>query len=312
MYTKLSAKAIIDEMALDLDTNELDNPFDSEFHSAMVGSGQEVVFYYPTTVRKFWDVVNGGIHGAVFKETSDHFDNTIFTSHWDAGAKGRYGPDAGADRAIIFVVEIPYAPQVASRRRRFRSLMPSYATVDRVVPLHITPKHITGVWDIRGREIPIQKFIRKVENGSIEGIEPEAAPPEKGKRRFKTATMDDWQLDAYRLVQAILNYSSGLFDYLIGPEQGVLARKFLGATANMTLSDVNDWRGEDWIKFVEKITGRKDKGEWDEEEEGAPYHEQWRDDRHGFNKPFWQARKKYRNYDGYEWRGHKVPKDRQF
>lgn len=298
------AKQVV-EMAYDLYRHEVDNPHDPEFHKAIAKGGESVVAYYPCRFENFWGVVNNGIKDAMLKPDSHHSNSNIFLDLRAALDKAVFDMD---EQAVVIVLETPLAKPKDVSKSSLAGYLPSGLQKFTLMPKEIPAKHITGVYypvdnEGRGKEVPIQKFIRRAQAGRIPGISPEEEPPGKGKRRFSSATMDSWQMDALRLVQDMLNYSHGLNHFLLGADQGVFARLFFQATATMTFDEVRNWTGEDWIRLVEKITGETDEGDYQEDNPGETYEPYWKDPHHGFHRPFWQMRRKYTDVDAMEWRG---------
>lgn len=307
------------EMALDFGEFDVQNPYDPEFHKTL--AGQRVTVYYGTTNLHFWEVVKNGVNAGPTISRKHPNYNDLSLDYGGARDRARrlaYSENNhqfnGPVQPLVFVLETkfekPYTPSAEDELEQFVAGSEIGAEMNSILPSHIPPKNITGVFYERMEnawETPIKKFIQKVNWGQIKGIEPDPSF-KRGRYRPAGPTREAWQHVVLRYINDLLNYSSNYFQYLVGSDHPVPYNDtIIREATKIGLTSMLNWRGRDFMEWVYKILPLPiDEENLTKEEDinqvlrEAEYN--------GWNKPFYQLWKKYQDDTTWEYRsGKKEP-----
>lgn len=302
------------EMALDFGEFNVKDPHDPEFHKTL--AGERVVVYYGTSGNHFWEVLKHGVsagptvrrqhpnHNDLSFELSAAKDNAYRKAHQENNENFD-----GPVKPLVFVLETkiqkPLAPG-ADEMEQFVSGTSIGAEMNTILPIKIKPNAITGVYydDFEGWEIPIKKFIEKVNLGQVEGIEPDPSF-KRSTYRPTGPTKEAWQHVVLRYVNDLLNYSSNYFQYLVNdevpkPYHDTVVRE----ATKLGLPKMLNWRGNDFMEWIYQILPLPhDEENLTKEDDIAQVMREG--NYHGWTRPFWDIWKKYQDDTSYEYRSGK-------
>lgn len=275
---------------MSMDLSDIEDPFDPDFHKAISSKKKKAVLYHGTSTRWFWDIVNNGF---VFSPDRKNFDNTspgVFFS-FDAGRTDLYAHRASKNHGgeeIMFVAELPVS--MLERDIDDKDTWDKDAKVQTMVRNTVPPKFITGViypisyGNLSGGippEIPIRKFIERVNKGKVPAIPPES---EEKKRRFQRATPDDIEMVVAKMLVDLVQYTN-LSHWLLD-NYNLFLQKIVSALHGMKWAEYSGWRVAQWLQFLERVLGDKiDPDYYDYSE---------------FDRPTWQLLSKYRDDGGFK------------
>lgn len=243
-----------------LHLDRVQDPFDKRFHSSVAKAGKKALVYHGTSTVFFWPIVE---HGLSYDKERAVWDNTtpgVYVTFDDAnaGLYAHHAVEAVGGKEIFFVLEVPVADlsrdlDDAEKWDRNRNLQ---AVSHEPIP----PERITGVIypaSIYRPETPITEFIEKVEQGyyeDVEGLSPERAPGEYPV--YQLATPSDPIHSATNYLVDLIQYAE--LDHLLHGEDWLLFQQIV--MENLALTPYRKWRlwrGRDWLRFAEKVTGEK-------------------------------------------------------
>tara|TARA_R110000824_G_scaffold98711_1_gene235397 strand:+ start:1397 stop:2551 length:1155 start_codon:yes stop_codon:yes gene_type:complete len=248
----------LNEMSLRMDT--LDDPFAQNLYDALVGKRKEAVVYHGTSTSYFWDIVNSGFS---FSDERKNFDNTspgtyfAFTQDRAGMYTIRSTQRAGGE-GIIFVAELPLSR--LSRDLDDADSWDKTSKLQAMVADEIDPGDITGVIYPAtgdGPEIPINKFIKWVNQGDIPRIPPE---DDQVERTFKDATEDDIDHAVIDYIQDLIQYTD-FTEYNFGQDMMAFNQKVLEALQGIDYKQYKFWNGDMWVTFIEKLLGTENENE---------------------------------------------------
>lgn len=254
------------EMAMDFAEFGVTDPHEPEFHKTM--AGELVVVYYGTTTSHFWGVVRQGVESGptIKRQVGERNDLSLdVTEAKDNAHRRAYQENNeqhdGPVKAIVFVLETKLEKPFkagASDMDRFIAGTGVGSEVNSILPQKIKPTAITGVyheeinWD-NSWEIPIKKFIQMVNSGQVDGLEPDREF-KRSHYRPGTPTPEAWQIVVLRHVSNLLNYSSNLFDYLVGSDNPVPYNDtIIREATKVGLPKMLNWTGKDFMEWVYTI-----------------------------------------------------------
>lgn len=234
------------EMAIDM--SGFDDPFEPEFHKSI--SKKKAIVYHGTTTKYFWNIVKEGF---TFNPDRKNYQNTTpgvyfsFTPTRASNYAWKTVDNVGGTE-IIFVAEVP-----------IKMLQPDIDDKDgadkesKIQAMSGTPvpaKYLTNVI-FEDEEMPIKKFINKVNKGKIPEIEPNEV-----SGRFSRESKPDLEYAVLSYLQDLCNYC-GFLDYIIAPNQHTASQKIVKELHNMQWSQYSSWNGEQWVAWLEKVFGAK-------------------------------------------------------
>ena len=246
---------------------DLDDPFEDSFFQA--AQKRKVAVFHGTATRWFWPIVEQGfVYSAARKAWENTSPGTFFA--FTPQAVGVYAQRAATrfgGYPIAFVLELPLKllgkdiddSETWDKDRNWQAMAAE----------EIPAQYITGVMLGWGEtktqgyssygfteEIPIKRFITQVQKGKYEDIYGLAPKPDAQIGRFSRKTPEDEEHAALRYLVDLLNYSS-LTDHLINPGWARFQRLVLKELVRMPKSRWQTWNGQQWLAFVEEITGEK-------------------------------------------------------
>lgn len=302
------------EMAMDFGEFEVKDPHDPEFHQAI--KGERVVVYYGTTNNHFWEVIKHGVSaGPTVRRSHPNYNDLSFSqSHARDNARRKaYSENNqqhdGPAQELVFTLETtiqkPYKAG-SNEIEQFVSGTSIGAEMNTLLPLHIKPINITGV--LYGKmdntwEMPVKQFIRKVNYGDVEGIEPDPSFRRSTYRPYGP-TKEAWQHVVVRYINDLLNYSGNYFQYLVSdevpkPYHDTIIRE----ATKLGLGKMMHWRGNDFMEWVYKILPIPIDSEHTKEED---IEQVMRNGSYGgWDRPFYELFPKYRDETSYEYRSGK-------
>lgn len=304
------------EMALDFNVHEVENPFDLELRKHL--AGQRVVVYYGASSGQFWDIMRNGIHARptlphmkTMNDGTQELDwrknDLQFTTapasdqaHLKAyQANGEISE--GPNQPLIIVAEVIFQKLHEPGSGKMSALIGQTmgAEVNTVLPLHVKPNQIVGVVYPAATDksdIPIKRFMQQVRSGMIDAIEPD---PEFSHAKYRPygPTKEAWQHVIIRYVNDLLNYSSNLYDYLLGRNTDKLNDVVVRESSKIGLGAMMHWTGREMMEWLYSILPYDQESETTKEEDieqvlsnGA--HEGW-------NHQLWDLFKKYSDDSDY-------------
>jgi hypothetical protein len=307
------------EMALDFNVHDVENPFSPEFHQAL--AGQRVVVYYGATSDKFWDIIKNGInvkptlkHTRIShtergdEEEIDLRPNELHFSTMPASDAAKHAAymanhenSDGPIQPMIIVAEVNFEKPHQAAKGEMGELIGQAmgAEANTVLPLHVKPNQIVGVVYPAATDkydTPIKKFLRMVRSGEVDGIEPDPTF-RTSKYRPYGPTTEAWQHVVVRYVNDLLNYSSNLYDYLLGRNTDKLNDVVIREATKIGLSPMMHWTGEQFVKWIYSILPKDP--DWDTSEEDDIQQIMSNGAHEGWNRPFYQLFKKYSDESDY-------------
>ena len=279
------------EMAFDFDQWGVHDPHDPKFQTAL--AGRKILLFFGTSTNQFWHHVRNGFTAAPLKRREHNAKNEFQFEQREACYQARSKAGADGGQPILFVLEVPIAklPKVDKTKDFLRraGVMPPTAPL---IPLSVPPKYITGVVypaEDAGREIPIRQFIKRVNLGDVDVIEPSSEPV---AGRFHTATPPEWEFSVLQYLQDLLNYGRTWFHYLVDhPDQHQFNQMVIHALAGKSWYEVSNWDGHQWLAWLKKLLPDEPLDEDDE----AQLNHHIEDPYYGFNRPINQVIHKYRD-----------------
>lgn len=298
------------EMALDFNVHEVENPFDPEIRKQL--AGQRVVVYYGASSNQFWDIMRNGIqarptlpHMRTMNDGKQELDwrlNDLQFTTAPASDQAHYKAytannerSEGPNQPMIVVAEVTFQKMHEPGKGRMAQLVGQAmgADVNTALPLHVKPNQIVGIVYPAATDkfdIPIKKFLEKVRSGLIDGIGPDPEF-EHAKYRPYGPTKEAWQHVLIRYVNDLLNYSSNLFDYLLGREKDKLNDVVVRESGKIGLGAMMRWTGREMMEWLYSILPYDQESGTSKEDDieqvlsnGA--HEGW-------NHPFYDLFRKY-------------------
>lgn len=253
--------------------DDLDDPFEPEFHRAASKARRKVLCYHGTSTAWFWSIVENGFS---FDESRKAWEGTspgVFVAFNERATEiyARRAVERFGGRPICFVLEVPMKElgiDIDDRETHDKG-----RNLQGMVNGPVPAKYITGVlqpvvetfdgkyegetfvmWD-ESDEIPLKKFLRDVQRGSYRSIGIEPKKGSKPKVGAATAIDPEHVIPPY-LVE-VLNYTS-LTDWLIHPKWGRLQRLVLARVLGGKLPNWRMMNASQWLAVVEEIVGEKD------------------------------------------------------
>lgn len=304
------------EMAMDFGEFEVKDPHDPEFHQSLVG--ERVVVYYGTTNNHFWEVMKHGISaGPTVRRSHPNYNDLSFdqAAARDNARRKAYRENHeqydGPAKELVFTLETKIQkPHMASSKdeiEQFVSGTSIGAEFNSLLPLQIKPNAITGV--LYGQmentwEMPIKKFLERVNAGMVEGIEPDPSF-KRSKYRPQGVTKEAWQHVVIRYINDLLNYSSNYFQYLVAEEvPKPYHDTIIKEATKLGLSKMLHWTGTQFMEWIYQILPLPhDDENLSKEEDIAQVMREG--EYHGWTRPFYLIWKKYQDDTSYEYRSGK-------